>query len=234
MPDPAVARSWDIEYQAGRYLDERPVSFVEDIRQAVAARGLGASTGLYIGCGNGRNFLPLVAGGLDIVGLDVSATALAQLAQRAPERRSRLVCGDLSALPPGACYSFVIAIQVMQHGNEETTHHEMKRALERVAPGGLFCLRVNAVGTELEHPHRIVERGIDGRFTVRYSAGPKSGLDIHFFSGPELLELLDDEFAPVLPLRRSVTRRTPPKQGEWVQWEGIWSRESSRARPPTG
>src|SRR5207248_3084522 len=68
--------------------------------------------GLYIGCGNGRNYLPLVDGGLDLVGLDVSAAALAKLAERAPGRSERLIHGDLRALPPSASYRLVIGIQV--------------------------------------------------------------------------------------------------------------------------
>ncbi len=44
-------------------------------------------------------------------------------------------------------YSVVIAIQSLQHGKEAATDTEVKRALGRVEPGGLFCIRVNAAGT---------------------------------------------------------------------------------------
>jgi hypothetical protein len=53
---PAVV--WDAEYSAGRHRDELPVSFTRDI--LAAARQAGAGRGPYIGCGNGRNYLPLV------------------------------------------------------------------------------------------------------------------------------------------------------------------------------
>ena len=78
--------AWDAEYAAGRYRGEPPVAFTGDI--LAAARQAGLTQGLYIGCGNGRNYLPLVAGGLDLTGLDISATAIAQLAARAPDRAS--------------------------------------------------------------------------------------------------------------------------------------------------
>ena len=233
MNDPSVAASWDAEYRNGRYLGELPLPFVAEIVAAARAHGLATATGLYLGCGNGRNYLPLVAHGLDLLGLDVSPIAIAQLRERAPERASRLVCGDLSALPVGARYPIVIAIQVLQHGDESTTHREVRRASALVAPDGLFCVRVNAVGTDLEHEHTIVERGADGRFTVRYRAGPKRGLRIHFFSARELPELLGEEFTLVAPLRRSVTRRSPPAHGAWVQWEGIWLRARPATRGPT-
>jgi len=95
-----AAAAWDAEYAAGRYSCEPPVAFTGDI--LAAARQAGLTRGLYIGCGNGRNYLPLVAGGLDLTGVDISAAAIAQLAARAPDRADRLVCGDLGALPAAA------------------------------------------------------------------------------------------------------------------------------------
>jgi SAM-dependent methyltransferase len=213
--------AWDVEYASGRYRDEPPLPFVSDILAAARAHGLLGATGLYVGCGNGRNYLPLVAGGLDLVGLDVSATALAQLAERSPERGDRLIHGDLSVLPRGTTYPLVIGIQVFQHGDCATAHEHVRAAQARLAPGGLFCLRVNAVGTELVYDHEVTERGADGAFTVRYRAGPKAGLDIHFFAEAELHELFVG-YEPVLDPRLVQTRRTPPRRGQWSQWEAIW------------
>ncbi len=56
--------------------------FTQDI--FAAARTAGITVGLYIGCGNGRNYLPLAAAGLDLTGLDISAPAITQLTARAP------------------------------------------------------------------------------------------------------------------------------------------------------
>ena len=74
--DPAAV-AWDAEYAAGRYASEQPVAFTSDI--LAAAHQAGATRGLYIGCGNGRNYLPLVSGGLDLTGLDISAAARPEL-----------------------------------------------------------------------------------------------------------------------------------------------------------
>jgi hypothetical protein len=61
--------AWDAEYASGRYLGEPPVAFVEDVvRVSLAAS---RTRGLYIGCGNGRNFVPLLDAGMDLIGLDV-------------------------------------------------------------------------------------------------------------------------------------------------------------------
>jgi Methyltransferase domain len=216
-----AAQAWDVEYDAGRYRAEPPLPFVADILGAALDHDLIGETGIYIGCGNGRNYLPLVAGGLDLIGLDISATAIDQLAARASGRRGRLIHGDLTALPEGAKYALVVGIQVFQHGDRSTAHIRAGQA--RLLPGGLFCLRVNAVGTDLAYAHDVVERDASGGFTVRYLKGPKSGLDIHFFAGSELGSLFAD-YAPVLAPRVARTWRRPPERGHWSQWEAIWRR----------
>ncbi len=217
----AAARAWDIEYAAGRYREEPPLPFVADIVAAARAHGAIGRDGVYIGCGNGRNYLALVAAGLELVGLDISERALAQLAERAPDRRARLVQGDLTALPDGATYPLVVGIQVFQHGDRAAAHEHIAAAQARLEPGGLFCLRVNAVGTELEYDHDVIERNVDGGFTVRYLAGPKAGLNVHLFAETELSVLFADDEA-VVPPRLARTWRTPRARGQWSQWEAIY------------
>jgi hypothetical protein len=216
------AAAWDTQYSAGRYMGDPPVTFTYDI--LAAARTAGLVRGLYIGCGNGRNYLPLIAGGLDLTGLDISAVAIAQLAARAPTRRDRLVYGDLKALPAEASYPLVIGIQVFQHGDRHGAHAHIRAAQERVGPDGLFCLRVNATATDIWPEHEVTERDADDGLTVRYLAGPKQGLHVHFFSSSELDTLFAGRFTPVLPLRQQTTWRTPPQPGQWSQWEAIWRR----------
>jgi SAM-dependent methyltransferase len=211
--------SWDKEYAGGRYRDEPPVAFVADI--LAAAHRAGLTSGLYIGCGNGRNYEPLVRGGLDLTGLDISDVALRQLSARMPERRGSLVRGDLSALPEGTRYGVVIGIQVFQHGHAEAAHAHLAAARARVAPGGLMAVRVNAAGTDIAFAHRVTGRNDDG-VTIRYLDGPKAGLEIHFFGEAELRGLFAIGFEPVLPPRAQVTWRQPPEAGQWTQWEGIW------------
>ncbi len=215
-----VAAAWDAEYRAGRYRGEPPVAFTADI--LAAARAARHTAGLYVGCGNGRNYLPLVAGGLDLTGLDISAAAIAELSARAPERRHRLITGDLAALPPGAAYPLVIGIQVFQHGDRAAAHAHVRAAQALVAAGGLFCLRVNAAQTDIWPEHEVTEQLPDGGRTVRYLAGPKRGLHVHFFSAAELDRLFAGRFDPVLAPRLHRTWRVPAGLGQWSQWEAIY------------
>src|SRR5438093_504855 len=78
-----LAARWNSEYRAGRYVGERPIPFVDRILSTLRAHPAAISgVGLYVGCGNGRNYLPLVAAGLTLHGLDVSREALDQLIAR--------------------------------------------------------------------------------------------------------------------------------------------------------
>lgn len=222
-----ASAAWDAEYQAGRYASEKPVPFVHDIIAVARSYGLLNSRGLYVGCGNGRNYLPLTAAGLNLTGLDISRQALDQLAKRVPEHRDRLVHGDLTALPTGETFDLIIAIQVFQHGDRATAHTALRQAQDKLKPGGLFCLRVNAVGTDLWPDYELTEQDPDGGFTIRYVTGPKTGLQIHFFSQTELTTHFADNFHPVLPLRLDQTYRRPPQPGQWSQWEAIWRKTTT-------
>jgi len=223
MVDEVTARAWDAEYAAGRYSGEPPVAFVADI--VAAAKDAGVHRGLYVGCGNGRNYVPLTEAGLDLTGLDISATAIAQLTRRLPERQDRLVTGDLSALPAGQRFPLVVAIQVLQHGSRAQTHSLLRDSLDRVAPGGLYAIRVNAVGTDVHPAHQVTERGEDGSYSVKYLEGPKAGMTVHFWAARELdAAVTRAGFASLLAVRPQATWRAVREQGLWLQWEGIYRR----------
>jgi SAM-dependent methyltransferase len=166
--------------------------------------------------------MPLLEAGMELVGLDISLTALQQLRARLAPRRGWLVCGEVRSLDPSALFDVIVAIQVLQHGSRAETHRHVRDAQRRVAPGGLMCVRVNSTATDVFLAHDVVEREGDGSFTVQYREGAKKGLDVHFFSEPELRTLFAEAFTPVLDQREQVTTRTPASLGQWTQWEGIW------------
>jgi trans-aconitate methyltransferase len=214
----SAASAWDTEYARGRYHDEPAVDFVSDIVTTAHQHRL--RDGVYIGCGNGRNLLPMLDAGLDLVGLDISAEALRQLRRRRPDRADKLLLGDLAALPDSARCELVVGIQVFQHGTRAQAHQHLLAAAERVVTGGLLCVRVNATDTDIEYDHDRIEEAPDGGYTVRYRSGPKAGLDIHFFTAAELSTLVADQFTP----RLHTTHRASPSRGHWSQWEAIWQR----------
>ncbi len=219
-----VSARWDAEYRAGRYADDPPLPFTEEIVATLRGGSLATSTGLYIGCGNGRNYLPLAKSGLRLIGLDLSTESLRQLAARAPEESGRLICADFREFASRRRFGYVIAIQVFQHGVAADVAGYFSRVRSLLSPGGLFFLRVNSASTRPRWPHTVIERNGHGGFTVLYDAGPKQGIPVHFYARDELLALTRHGFALVAGPREDVSVRTPPEAGSWVQWEATWKR----------
>ena len=220
-----VASRWDSEYRAGRYVAERPLPFVDQILSTLRARpGAMAGVGLYVGCGNGRNYLPLVAAGLTLHGLDVSREALDQLIARRADLKPRLTCADFRDLEIGSPFDYLVAIQVFQHGVQADAESYFAKTAAMLKAGGLFFLRVNSASTAVYLRHTIVDRNDFGGLTVRYDEGPKSGLCVHFYSREELVELAGDRFRLLVGPREDMTLRTPPKTGSWSQWEAVWQK----------
>lgn len=224
MDQALVSSRWDAEYRNGRYSEEPPVLFVDRIIATLRDRQVEKGAGLYIGCGNGRNYLPLVDSGLQLYGLDTSGESLRQLAARRPALSSRLVCSDFRDFDSPRLFDYLIAIQVFQHGTCADVTKYFAQIKSMLSPGGLFFLRVNSVSTEVRRPHTVIEENDLGGVTVLYEAGPKEGLPIHFYTRDELLELTRVDFDIVEEPREDVTMRTSPEAGQWVQWEGIWRR----------
>ena len=219
-----LATRWDAEYRRGRYADEPPLPFTDEILANLRAGSLTGSPGLYVGCGNGRNYLPLVKSGLRLWGLDLSAESLRRLAGRVPADSGRLIRADFREFASRRLFGYVIAIQVFQHGAAADVAEYFSGVRSLLAPGGLFFLRVNSASTDPRWAHTVVERNDHGGFTVRYEEGPKRGLAVHFYARDELLGLTRDGFAPVAAPREDVAVRAPPETGRLVQWEAIWKR----------
>lgn len=225
MPDALAAGRWDAEYRRGRYAAAPPLPFVgtivDHVRRLALAR---EAVGLYVGCGNGRNYVPLVDAGLDLYGLDVSPEALRQLAARRPGLAPRLLLGDVRDVQPPATFAYLIAIQVFQHGSRATVAGYFERAAGLLAAGGLFFLRVNSAATQVVRRHTVIEQGEHGGFSVRYLEGPKDGMAIHFYARAELEALTRPRFAAIGEPREDIIHRSPPERGFWAQWEAVYRR----------
>ena len=218
-----IGARWDDEYRHGRYEAEPPLPFVQDILKILKTEGdIGDDRGLYVGCGNGRNYLSLIDAGARLHGLDISEEAITRLAGRRPGQPLSLVVGDFRSYRGEAPFGYLIAIQVFQHGNDEDASRYFRKTAEILRPGGFFFLRVNSSATEIHRRHTVLERNPLGGFTIQYDEGPKRGLAVHFYSAAELAERTKDAFEPIMAPRQDVIRRAPPETGTWAQWEAIW------------
>ena len=214
-----VADVWDREYGTGRYAGEQPLEFVREMAAELEKRPeIRRSRGLYVGCGNGRNYLGLAKSGLDIIGLDVSAVGLGQIAAKEPSLAPKLVHGDF--LGYSGRFGFIVAIQSFQHGDASRAAGYFRKAASMLEAGGLLFVRVNDADTDIVHPHRVTE-GADGGFTVLYEDGPKRGLHIHFFSLYELEAAVAGSGMHMMRPPRKVTVRRGVGRGSWSQWEMV-------------
>jgi SAM-dependent methyltransferase len=219
-----VASRWDDEYRGGRYQDEAPLPFVGDILGTLDGEpALRKGVGLYVGCGNGRNYLPLVDAGLRLYGLDLSLEALRQLGARRSVTLP-LICGDFRSPAIYRALEYLVAIQVFQHGTIDDVATYFANVAACLRPGGLFFLRVNSASTQILHASTTLEREPGGGTTIRYDAGPKRGLAVHFYGRAELANLTAAAFEAVMPPHEKIIHRTPPALGFWAQWEAVWRR----------
>ena len=112
-----LSLAWNAAYRDGKYGAEPALGFTADIiRELEQDPSVMDGSGLYVGCGNGRNYVPLAKCGLKITGLDASKVALDALAKRLPGHSDLLVCGDFPDYDPGMQFQYVISIQAFQHG----------------------------------------------------------------------------------------------------------------------
>ena len=220
-----VKDSWNAVYQTrDKYKGESPIPFTRTIVSTLEKQGILKGKGLYIGCGNGRNFISLAEQGLDLAGLDISDTALKEISNFKPELSDKLVVGSFSDYHSNELFDYVIAIQVFQHGNYEEVRKNFLKVVEVLKPSGLFFLRNRSTGLAINEKYKLVERTPEGGFTIKYLSGSKRGLEIHFLSEEELDELVSIGLKPIIPPYQVKTVRKSPKQGETVHWEGIWKK----------
>lgn len=205
-------------------------AFVSTIIDALRGRGLADGRGLYAGCGNGRNYIPLAASCPGLSGIDVSESGIRRLLQKHPECSGRV--SRRNFLDCGGTFDYIVSIQAFQHGDERSAARYVRLAASMTRGGGLLFLRVNSAGTDVWHPHHVIERpGRYGGFTVKYDAGPKKDLYIHFFTRYELESVLDASGFDIVggPVEASMSRE-PPQTGRWKQWELAAVRRSTTNR----
>ena len=166
MDQSLASARWDALYRNGKYADEPPVPFVNRILSVLAACSARTTAGLYIGCGNGRNYLPLMNSGLRLFGLDISGESLRQLSVREPTIAERLICADFREYRPQQTLDYIIAIQVFQHGFGVDVDKYFAKVRALLSSGGLFFLRVNSTPTQIYQPHTVVEENMFGGLTI--------------------------------------------------------------------
>lgn len=208
--------SWDSEYLKGKYLGDEPIDFVYQIITTLKSRKLIDNKGLYPGCGNGRNYLYLFNAGLNIDGLDISTVAINQLKNKLPQ--AKLSVDDFMKIS-NKRYSYIVSIQLFQHGNFEQTENLFNKAYKMLLTGGLLFLRVNSINTQIKEKYEIFEHTKMGGLTIKYLSGPKKGMLIHFYTKQEINYITSEKYKIIQPIKEDYIKRDDLTS--WSQWEII-------------
>jgi len=184
---------WEAAYatHTGTLWQDEPIAILPETLALI--QQLKLRTVLDIGCGDGRNLLPLAAAGLGCVGLDLSGTALHRAYERLREsgQAAILLEGDASVLPlPTGTIEAVTCFDVFgQLPDPARVVAEFHRVL---VPGGLLALNAFTPGDS--------EFGVGQQISVRQFLY-KNTL-FRFFEEAELRDLLESFEFEILRFRK--------------------------------
>ncbi len=184
---------WEEYYSALSQLPERlkkPVSFVVDALPLFREKRV--KIVLDVGCGSGRHCIYLVGKGFDIVGVDISRSALKMAkAWSKTERIDNvgLVRASMTDLPfVNRCFQAAVSVSVMHHAvkkNIEIATQEVHRVL---GDNGIFL--ANLLSVE-DYRYGLGQKVEEGTFRVMEEFEENRFEEIHHFSSKdEALELL--------------------------------------------
>lgn len=134
-------RAWDAAWATAEGRSEwlEPEPAVQRIAGLLAQRG--AQDALDIGCGVGRHALYLAKQGFSVTAIDLSPAGLAHVreAAEATGLTVRVETSSFDELPfPNAHFDYVLAWNVIYHGDGDSLARAVAEARRVLRPGGLF------------------------------------------------------------------------------------------------
>jgi ubiquinone/menaquinone biosynthesis C-methylase UbiE len=180
---------WEAAWRSGRWREVRPPMLaVEEFAKTM--KKAGARRVLDLGSGGGRHTLMLAREGFQVVGLDVSDTALSLLDRKVREAglsNVALVRHEMSRLPfVDGYFDAVVSANVVHHGLAREARRAMAEARRVLRKGGLGYFVVVS-----DKDYRVGSgRKLEAR-TFVFTEGDEKGIVHHFFSVPEFRRCLE-------------------------------------------
>lgn len=173
---PASSNEWEERYRTGDVHWDRG-SISPPLKQYLETHQLEGRV-LVPGCGRGNDVAALAKVGVDVLGLDIAPTAIAEAQVRYPEIADRVVVGDLFDLAPELRGGFDVVVEhTCLSGMPPALRPSYRRGVESaLKPGGLI------VGVWFINPN--LDPGCEGPpFPLSVEA-----LDALFADGFEVIE----------------------------------------------
>jgi MPBQ/MSBQ methyltransferase len=145
---------------------------------------------LELGCGNGKNLVPMARRGWDVTGIDIAPTALAHTrdALRREGLKALLVEGDMCGMPfVDGAFGRVFAVHALDHVDARGRMRALDEVRRVLGVGGRLYLRAFGTGDMRCGAGEEVEPGTYLRGT---------GIATHYFDEAEVRALLR-EFSSV-------------------------------------
>ena len=175
----------ELAWKEGRWYEVQ-AAFPEVVEFADHMKRAGSRDVLDLGCGAGRHSVYLANQGFNVVGSDISSTAIGKLVSRSKNgslQNLLSVNADMISLPfEDEIFDALVSINVLHHNTAAgigKTVTEIFRVMKKGAIGFLTTLSEhdykNGLGKELEH----------GTYVM--TEGDEVGIVHHFFTREELL-----------------------------------------------
>jgi ubiquinone/menaquinone biosynthesis C-methylase UbiE len=184
---------WEEYYSALSQLPDRLMKPVPFIMEALPVfRRIKASRILDLGCGAGRNSIYLAKCGFDVVGVDISRSALRKAKSRFEAEgveNIAIVCASMTHLPfINHSYDVVISVSVIHHAVKEAVGKTIGEIHRVLKDNGLFLANLLSVKDYRYGSGLKIE---DGTFRVFEYFEDKQFEEVHhFFSQEEIQNLL--------------------------------------------
>lgn len=152
-----------------------------------------------MGCGCGRNLLPMAAQGFEVIGVDHSSVALEAAKNNLQEKQLahqvQFIHQDwtLFQQPSPA----VVAWHVLGHGDLAQVEGNLRQMIRLVEEGGLCLFNIPSIKTVLAW-----DRQCDSvqAYSFIYEEGDEAGIRHSFFSYDKIVSILQDEGVTILAI----------------------------------
>ncbi len=198
-----MTHPWELAWREGRWQELSPaLPIVVDYAEYLVKTH--TRKVLDLGCGLGRHLLYLASKGFEVVGLDVSETALTVCADRVSKAGVTnvvLVRHEMSKLPFISDYfDSVLSTNVIHHGPVEEVKATIDEIYRILKSHGSSLITVASDSDYRNHTGKRLEEN-----TYVFTEGDEVGITHHFFDREELAESfrkfeiisLNEELIPV-------------------------------------